>query len=136
MIAELLASKWRAALGAWPSPENRDALAPGHALPWRFELPACLWVSCKRGMQGAPRLPAFGRTEASHICAAAELERLNPSDVERLCRAIARKGAKRPLEWTDVAGKVSVHPADAGAWTLGRVLARLGTELVRVEVIE
>lgn len=144
MTVELLAAPWRHVLGAFHDPASAEtprALLAGHPLPWRLELrtavhdvPTAWWVSCARGADGLRGVPVLGRTEAAYLCAAAELDRFAHVDLAPLF-ARMRTRAKRPFGWVTFAGVVNVGPEDAGAWTLGRVLDRLGMTLVGATVV-
>jgi hypothetical protein len=136
----VLDGPWRAVIGVWRArdAEGRERVER-HAVPWLLELEledrsTCLWTS-HRETGRSYRGVAFVDVAAAHLCAAAELGRLDAAGLVGLCER--RRTDRSPLTWADASGGApGLDHWSTGAMPLREVLRRLGASIVRLEVLE
>jgi len=143
-LADALVAPWPVVLGVHRAESGK---VTGHPVPWR------LWLSVPSKPKAPPivitprlaliagaRCVAFTDVEASLMCAAVEA---GAFDAERLVELARQRQTEqlesrvRPFRWLDACDLAGVDPwavARNAKLSLGRVLAALGCEAVRLEV--
>lgn len=140
-IADLLASPWRTAIGMHgpllDAEEDSEIERSGHAERWAVDLrigDLLVLVTSDPATARACKGPWLRPLEFALLCAAAELERTNPTHVREILTSLPR--LRRPIGWALFEPGSGLSPATAGTWTIAAVLARIGATLTGARVVE